>query len=166
MVEENIVQDFGLNEIDEKRNYFIEEMNQNELISKKQKGICKVLTYTEPLLILASTVTGCVSIFTFFSLVGIAAGIGSSAATINACVITAGIKKYNSTIIKKKRKNIDKTVSKKIVLLAKTKLNTIKVLTFKAFIDSKISHDEFVSENDMLKEYDDLKEEIKNSNNK
>ena len=66
MVEENIVQDFGLNEIDEKRNYFIEEMNQNELISKKQKGICKVLTYTEPLLILASTVTGCVFPFLLF----------------------------------------------------------------------------------------------------
>ena len=35
-----------------------------------------------------------------------------------------------------------------------------------ALIDSNISNDEFVSVNNLLKEYDDMKEEIKNSNNK
>ena len=33
----------------------------------------------------------------------------------------------------------------------------------KVFIDSDISHDEFVLINHMLKEYDDVKEEIKNT---
>ena len=60
----------------------------------------------------------------------------------------------------KKRKKHDK-----IVLLAKTKLNTMGVLISKALIDLIISHDEFVSVNNMLKEYDDMKEKIKNSNN-
>ena len=60
----------------------------------------------------------------------------------------------------KKRKKHDK-----IVLLAKTKLNAIRVLISKALIDLIISHDEFVSVNNMLKEYDDMKEKIKNSNN-
>ena len=60
----------------------------------------------------------------------------------------------------KKRKKHDK-----IVLLAKTKLNTIGVSISKALIDLIISHDEFVSVNNMLKEYDDMKEKIKNSNN-
>ena len=37
MSEENISQEFWLKNIDETRNYFIEEINQNELMSKKHK---------------------------------------------------------------------------------------------------------------------------------
>ena len=40
----------------------------------------------------------------------------------------------------------------------------MEVLNYKALIDSNIGHDEFVSVNNVLKEYDDMKEEIKNSN--
>ena len=61
------------------------------------------------MLILASTVTGCVSVSAFASLVGIPVGITSFAATVKICVVTAGIKKYKS-IIKKKRKKHDKIV--------------------------------------------------------
>ena len=49
--------------------------------------------------------------------------------------IAAGIKKYKS-IIKKNKNKYDK-----IVLLAKSKLNSIKVLISKSLIDSVISHD-------------------------
>ena len=51
-------------------------------------------------------------------------------------------------------------------MLAKTKLSTVEVLTSKAWIYSNISYDEFVSVNNVLKEYDDMKEETKNSNDK
>ena len=54
----------------------------------------------------------------------------------------------------------------KTVLLVKSKLNSIEVLTSKALIDSNISYDEFVFINSVLKEFSDMKEEIKNSNNK
>ena len=47
-------------------------------------------------------------------------------------------------------------------MLAKSKLNSIKALNSKALIDWSISYDEFVLTNSMLKEYDDIKEEIKN----
>ena len=72
----------------------------------------------------------------------------------------AGIKKHKS-IIKKKRKKHDK-----IVLLAKSKLNNIEVLISKVLIDSNISHYQFVLINNVLKEFYDMKEEIKNSNDK
>ena len=49
----------------------------------------------------------------------------------------------------------------KKVLLAKTKLNNIKVF-FKDLIDSKISQNEFVGKNSVLKEYDNMKNEINN----
>ena len=51
-------------------------------------------------------------------------------------------------------------------MLAKSKLNSIEVLTYKALIDSNIGHDEFTLINNVLKEFYDMKEEIKNSNNK
>ena len=46
-----------------------------------------VLNYIEHLLILVSTVTGCVSIFAFASLVGIPVDITSSAAGLKICII-------------------------------------------------------------------------------
>ena len=48
------------------------------------------------------------------------------------------------------------------MLLGKDKLNTIEVLISKTLIDSYISHDEFVSVNDVLREYNEMKTEIKN----
>ena len=47
MVEENIGQEFRLKNINETRNYFYEEVNQNELMSKKHKKICTTLNYIE-----------------------------------------------------------------------------------------------------------------------
>ena len=99
-------------------NYSIEEIKQNDLISNKHKKLCKILNYTEHLPVLASTVTGCVSISAFASLVDIPVGIASSAAEIKICAVTAQIKNYKS-IVKVKKKKRDKTVSP-----AKTKLNT------------------------------------------
>ena len=79
MSEENISQEFRLKNINETRNYFIEEINQNELVNKKHRKVCIVLNYIEHFLILVSTVTGCDSISAFASLVGIPIGIKSSA---------------------------------------------------------------------------------------
>ena len=93
MTEENICQEFRLKNIYETRNYLIEEINQNELMSKKHKKVYRVLNYIEHLLILISTVMGCISISAFASLVGIPIEITSSAIGLKICVITAGIKK-------------------------------------------------------------------------
>ena len=76
---------------------------------------------------------------------------------IKICAVTVGIKKYKP-IIKKKKKKHDK-----IVLLGKDKLNTIEVLISKAVMESYISHDQFFSVNDVLREYNKMKKEIKNS---
>ena len=49
-------------------------------------------------------------------------------------------------------------------MLVKTKLNSIEMLISKVLNDSYISHDEFILINNALKEYDDMKEEIKSLN--
>ena len=48
-------------------------------------------------------------------------------------------------------------------MLAKSKLNRMKVLISKALTDLNISHDEFALINNGLKEYSKMKEENKNS---
>ena len=50
------------------------------------------------------------------------------------------------------------------MLLAKSKLNSIEVLISKALIDSVVSHDEFILIINVLKEYKEMKEKIKNLN--
>ena len=127
-------------------------------MSEKYKNTCKYLSYVKHLLILASTVSGCVSISAFTSLVCVSVGITSSAAGINICVITAGIEKYNSVMKKKKKKK----KHYKTVLLGKGNLNTIEVLISKTVIDLYISHGEFVRINNVLREYYEMKQEIKN----
>ena len=156
MTGENISQEFRLKNIYETKHYLIEEINQNESMSKKHKKICTTLISFEHFLILGSTITRCISVFAFASLVGIPLGIKSFAIGLKICAITAAIQKYKAIIKKKKKKN------NKIVLLAKSKLNSIEVLISKALIDSIISDDEFVLINNFLQEYNKMKEKIKN----
>ena len=72
-------QEFRLKNINETRNYFFEEIKQNELMSKRHKKVCTTLNYIEHFLILASTATGCISISSLASLIDIPIGITSSA---------------------------------------------------------------------------------------
>ena len=122
MPEENMNQEFRLKKIDEITNYLIEEINQNELMRKNYKKVCGVLNYIEHSLIAISTITECVFISAFASLVGILIGVASSTIGLKICVITAAIKNYESIIKKQKRKHY------RMALLAKSKLNSIKVL--------------------------------------
>ena len=87
--------------------------------------------------------------FYFSSWFGIPIGVTSSAIRLKSFALNAGIKKYKS-IIKKNKHD-------KIVLLAKSKLNSIEVLISKASSDSSISHDEFFLINNVLVKYDDVK---------
>ena len=65
--------------------------------------------------------------------------------------IIAGIKKYKSII--NKRKKDDESV-----LLVKDKLNAIEVLISKRLIDPYIIHEKFVSVNNVIREYNEMKE--------
>ena len=75
----NINQEFRLENIDETRNYLLEEIKQDELMSREHKKVCTTLNYIKHYLILASTITGYISIAAFASLLDIPIGITSSA---------------------------------------------------------------------------------------
>ena len=57
----------------------MKKTDQNELMSNKQKKGLTTLNYIEHFIILASVVTGCISISAFAPLLGIPIGITSSA---------------------------------------------------------------------------------------
>ena len=71
-------------------------------MSRKHKKVCTTLNSIEYFLILASTITGCISISAFSSLIGIPIEITSSAIGLKICAITAGNERYKSIIKKKK----------------------------------------------------------------
>ena len=98
MLEGNISQEFRLKNIDETRNYFLEEIKLNEFMSKKHKKVCTTQNYIEQ-----NYITGCISISAFGCLLSIPIGITSSAIGLKICAITARIKKYTSIIQKKKK---------------------------------------------------------------
>ena len=106
---------FRLRKIDKARNYLLDEIKHNDLMSEKYKKTCKHLNYVEHLFILVSAVTGSVSISAFASLVCDPVCITSSKVGIQICAIFEGIKKYKSIIKKKKTKH------NRILLLGKDK---------------------------------------------
>ena len=107
----------------ETRNHFLEAVKQNKLMSTKPKNICTTLNYIEHFLILTSTISECISVSAFVFLLGILIGITSSAIGLKTYALTAGIKNDKSTTKKKKNHH-------KIVLFAKTKLNSIESINF------------------------------------
>ena len=64
MAEEAILE-FRLRKIDKTRNYLLDEIQYNDLMSEKYQKTCNFLNYVEHLLILSSTVPGCDSISAF-----------------------------------------------------------------------------------------------------
>ena len=74
------------------KNYLIEEIDQNTLMSNKHKKVCMTVNYIEHFLILTSVVTGCISTSAFASLLGIPIGITVYAIGLKICAITAGFR--------------------------------------------------------------------------
>ena len=93
---------------------------------------------------LSATSSG-VSIISFTTIVGAPVGIASASLTLLVS-LTTGIVKKLLNITRKKKKKHDK-----ILMLAKSKLNSIETLISQALIDMDISHEEFVT---ILKEKD------------
>ena len=73
-------------------NYFIKEIDQNKLLSNKNKKVCTALNYIEHFLTLVFAITVCVSISTFAFLIAISKAIMSSTIGLNICAIITRVK--------------------------------------------------------------------------
>ena len=151
---------FRLDEISKIENYFIEEINQRKSCSKKLSKYVAVFDYIDQALIALSATSGGVSIISFTSIVGAPVGIASASLTLFFS-LTTGIVKKLLNITRNKKKKHDK-----ILMLAKSKLNSIETLVSQALIDMEISHEEFIT---ILKEkdkYEKMKDNLRSENEK
>ena len=103
-------------------------------------------------LIILSAASGGISIISFTSVIGIPAGIASASFTLVFSLTTGIIKKLlKVTRIKKKKHN-------KIVMLAKSKLNSIETLMSQALTDLDITHEELKAMVNEKEKYEQMKE--------
>ena len=109
--------------------------------------------------VLSATSSG-VCIISSSSVVGAAAEIASASFTL-ICSLTTGIIKKLLNITRNKKKKHDK-----ILILAKSKLDSIETLVFPALIDMEISHEEFNAIIREKQKYERMKENLRNASEK
>ena len=151
---------FQLHEISKIENYFIEEVNQRKSCSKKLNKYVAVFDYIDQALIVLSAASGGVSIISFTSIVGAPVGIASASLTLFFS-LTTGIVKKLLNITRNKKKKHDK-----ILMLAKSKLNSIETLVLQALIDMEISHEEFITILKKKDKYEKMKGNLRSENEK
>ena len=131
--------EFRLNEIRGIENFLYQEINQQKTYSKKLSRYVTIFDYIDKILIILSATTGGISIISFTTAIGAPVGIASASFTLIFSLTTGIIKKLlNITRNKKKKHN-------KILMLAKSKLNSIESLISQALNDMEISHKEFIT---------------------
>ena len=128
---------YKLNEITKIENYFIVKIYQRKSCSKNISKYVAAFDYIDKILIVLSATSGGVSIISFTSIIGAPVGIASASFTL-IFSLTTGIVKKLLNITRNKKKKHDK-----ILMLAKSKLNSIETLVSQALIDLEISHEEF-----------------------
>ena len=149
---------FRLYEIKKIENYFINEINERKSCSKKLSKYVTTFDYIDKILIILSATTGGVSIFSFTSVIGAPVGIASASFTLAFSLTTGTIKKLLSTTRKKKKKH------DQILMLAKSKFNSIETLISQALNDMEISHEEFLTICKEKGRYEKIKEDIRDKN--
>ena len=149
-----------LNEISKIQDYFNSEINQKKSCCKKLSKYVAAFDYVDKVLIVVSATSGGVSICSFTSVVGAPVGIARARFTLIFSLTTGIVRKLQSITRNKKKKH------DKILMLAKSKLNSIETLVSQALTEMEISHEEFVA---ILKEkdkYEKMKENVRSENEK
>ena len=118
----------------------MEVINKRKSCNKKLNKHVAVFDYIDQVLIVLSAASGRVSIISFNSIFGVPVGIASANKSYLFFSLTTGIVKKLLNITRNKKKKHDK-----ILMLAKSKLNSIETLISQALIDMNISHEEFVT---------------------
>ena len=125
------------------------------------KNLCKYIAsfeYFDKSLIVLSVATGSISIASFATVIGAPVGIISASFSLAFSISTGIIKKLLKTTRNKKKKH------NKIVMLARSKLNSIESKISEALINNEISHKDLMIIINKEKKYRELKESIRMMN--
>ena len=148
-------QQFRLNKINEIKDYFIAEIKERELMSKRLSKYIASFDYFDKSLIVLSVTTGSISIASFATVIGAPVGIMSASCSLAFSITTGFIKFLLKTTRNKKKKH------NKIVTLARSKLNSIESKISEALTNNEISHEDFTDILNEQRKYRELKETIR-----
>ena len=151
-------QQFRLSKINEIKDYFLAEIREKELISQNLSKYIASFDYFDKSWNVLSILSGSVSIESLAIVIGVPAGIIGSSCSFTFSITSGFIKKFLETI----RNNQEK--HNKIVMLAKSKLNSIENKISKALIDNEISQWRLWDNYQWRKNYRELKESIRMMN--
>ena len=128
-------QKFRLNEIEQ---YFIAEIKERELISKRLSRYVASFDYFNKSLIALSAASGSISIASFATITEALAGIANASFGLAFSMSIGVTKNFLKTTRNKMKKH------SKIIISARSKLNSIESKTSKALLNNEISHEDFM----------------------
>ena len=152
-------QHFRLNRITEIKDYFIAEIKERELLSKRLSKCIAFCDYFDKSLIVLSATSGSISIASFATVIGTPMGISSASHRLTFSLSTGIVKKLLKTTRNKKKNHI------KVIVLARSKLNSIESKVSEVLINNEISHENVMVIINEEKKYRELKEGIRMMNN-
>ena len=137
-IEHNSIDTSNLNNQQFRLN-FIAEIKERELMSKKLSKYISFLEYFDKYLIVFSVTSGGVSIASFATVIGVPIGKTSASLSLVFSLCTRLVKKLlKATGSKKKKYN-------KIVMVARSKLNSVESKISEALKNNQISHEDFIT---------------------
>ena len=105
-----------------------------------------------------SIVTISISIASFATLIRVPVGLIGASCGLTFSITSGFVKNFSKTIRNKKKKH------NKIVMLARSKLNSIESKISEALLNNKISHEDFMKILNEEKKYRELKQKIRMMN--
>ena len=132
-------QQFRLNKINEINDYFVAEIKEREFISRRLSKYIISFDYFGKSLIVLSVTSGIIYIASIATVIGAPVGIVSASFSLAFSISTGIIKKLLKTTRNKKKKH------NKIVMLARSKLNSIESKISEALINNEIIHEDFMT---------------------
>ena len=148
-------QQFRLNKINKIIDYFVAEIKERELMSKRLSKYIASFDQFDKSLIVLSVTTGSNSVASFATVTEVPVGMVSAGFSLACSVPTEIVKKLFKTTRNKKKKH------NKAVMLARSKLNSVESKISEALINNDISHEDFMTIINEEKKYGELKESIR-----
>ena len=156
----NDQQQFKLNKINEIKEYFIAEIKEKQLMTKKFSKYMASFDYFDKSLIFLSATSLSISIASFATVIGTPVGIARASFSLAFLLSTGLEKKLLNKKIQQEEKN-NKKKHNKTVMLARSNLNSIESKICHALINNKISHEDFTTIVNEERNYRGLKQSIK-----
>ena len=151
-------QQFRLNRINEIKDYFVAQIKERELMSERLTKYIASFDYFDKSLIVLSVATRSISIASFAAVIGEPVGMMSASCSLAFSITTGFVKRFLKTTRNKNKKH------NKIVMLARSKLNSIESKISEALKNNEISHEGFMTIMSEEKKYRELKESIRMMN--